>query len=364
MREVIVLGATGSVGTQTLDLIRQFPERFKVVGLSANKQVSVLEALREEFNLSASQVALGADASSELVKNQSADVVVYGITGSAGLAATIATLESGKVLALANKESLIVGGELVTSIAAPDQIVPVDSEHSALAQCLRAGDESEISKLILTASGGPFRGFSASQLESVTPEQALKHPTWSMGQIITINSASMVNKGLELIEAHLLFGVPIEKIAITVHPQSIVHSMVEFTDGSTIAQCSVTDMKLPIALALDWPKRQSGAIGKIDWSASHSWQFEPLDEEVFKAIPLAREVALRGLTFPAVYNAANEQGVEAFLAGKIGFSDIVQVIDRVIEMHNPPQAMTLQGVLSAEAWARTTADSLIAERIS
>ena len=364
MRSVIVLGSTGSVGTQALDFIRKTPDRFKVVGLSANSSSDLLEAQRVEFGLNSDQVALGAAEAAELARSGQADVVVHGISGSAGLAATIAALESGKTLALANKESLIVGGELVTKLAAPGQIVPVDSEHSALAQCLRSGSGEEVAKLILTASGGPFRGFTKEQLAAVTIDQALKHPTWSMGRIITINSASMVNKGLEMIEAQLLFGIPIERISITVHPQSAVHSMVEYTDGSVIAQCSITDMKLPIALALDWPARQPGAVKPIDWTQSHSWEFEPIDEEVFKAIPLAREVALRGLTYPAVYNAANEQAVEAFLAGQIGFVEIVSIIDQVIEKHNPPAALTLEGVLESETWARLVADSLIAERIS
>ena len=364
MRSVIVLGSTGSVGTQALELIREHPDKFKVVGLSANTSAELLESQRVEFGLGQDAVALGSEEAAELARNIEADVVVHGISGSAGLAATLAALESGKTLALANKESLIVGGELVTKIAKPGQIVPVDSEHSALAQCLRSGTDTEVSKLILTASGGPFRGFSAEQLRSVTVEQALKHPTWSMGRIITINSASMVNKGLEMIEAQLLFGVPIERISITVHPQSAVHSMVEYADGSVIAQCSITDMKLPIALALDWPNRQRGAVAAIDWTQSHSWEFEPIDEEVFKAIPLAREVALRGLTYPAVYNAANEQAVEAFLASRIGFVEIVSIIDQVIEQHNPPASLTLEGVLESESWARLTADSLIAQRIS
>jgi 1-deoxy-D-xylulose-5-phosphate reductoisomerase len=364
MRSVIVLGSTGSVGTQALEVIRKLPESFQVVGLTANSAADLLDAQRIEFGLTNDQVALGAQQAAALVRDTDADVVVHGISGSAGLAATLAALETGKTLALANKESLIVGGELVTKLAKPGQIVPVDSEHSALAQCLRSGEDAEIAKLILTASGGPFRGYSLEQLQSVTVEQALKHPTWSMGRIITINSASMVNKGLEMIEAQLLFGVPIERISITVHPQSAVHSMVEYTDGSLIAQCSITDMKLPIALALDWPKRQPGAVKPIDWSQSHTWEFEPIDEQVFKAIPLAREVALRGLTYPAVYNAANEQAVEAFLAGHIRFVDIVSIIDQVIEQHNPPATLTLEGVLESESWARLTADSLIAQRIS
>jgi 1-deoxy-D-xylulose-5-phosphate reductoisomerase len=361
MRRVIVLGSTGSVGTQALDLISQFPERFEVVGLSANSSVENLRAQAEQFAVPAGNLALGAAEAAQLVRSLDAEVVVHGINGSAGLDATIAALETGKTLALANKESLIVGGTLVKNLAKPGQIVPVDSEHSALAQALHAGSADEVSRLILTASGGPFRGLSRERLAGVSVEQALKHPTWSMGKVITINSASMVNKGLELIEAHLLFDIPIDRIAITVHPQSIVHSMVEYVDGSVIAQCSITDMKLPIALALDWPNRQPGAIEKIDWAKSHSWQFEPLDESVFQAVPLAREAALRGLTYPAIYNAANEQAVEAFLSGRIGFTEITAVIDRAIEAHTPDAEMTLDGVLAAESWAREVADELIAQ---
>lgn len=361
MRRVIVLGSTGSVGTQALELISKYPDRFEVVGLTANSSVELLSNQAKSFGVPQSQTALGSSAAAELVRSVQADVVVHGINGSAGLEATIAALETGKTLALANKESLIVGGSLVKNLAGPSQIVPVDSEHSALAQALHAGSASEVSRLILTASGGPFRGYSSEQLATVSVEQALKHPTWSMGRVITINSASMVNKGLELIEAHLLFDIPIDRIAITVHPQSIVHSMVEYIDGSVIAQCSITDMKLPIALALDWPNRQPGAIEKIDWTKSHTWQFEPLDESVFKSVPLAREAALRGVTYPAVYNAANEQAVSAFLKGRIGFADIIAVIDRAIELHSPDAHMTLESVLAAESWAREVADELIAQ---
>lgn len=361
MRRVIVLGSTGSVGTQALELIARYPERFQVVGLSANRSIEKLAQQASQFGVPSSQTALGAAAAAQLVRDVDADVVVHGINGSAGLEATLAALETGKDLALANKESLIVGGSLVTDLARPGQITPVDSEHSAIAQALHSGKQSEVSRLVLTASGGPFRGFSQEQLANVTVEQALKHPTWSMGKVITINSASMVNKGLELIEAHLLFDIPIDKIAITVHPQSIVHSMVEFVDGSVIAQCSVTDMKLPIAIALDWPNRLPGAIANIDWTQAHSWQFEPLDETVFQSVPLAREAALRGLTYPAVYNAANEQAVAAFLAGKISFVDIIRVIDRAIEAHSPDAQMTLHGVLAAESWAREIANELITQ---
>ncbi len=254
-----------------------------------------------------------------------------------------------------------MGGPLVKELAAPGQIVPVDSEHSAIAQCLRSGTESEVAKLILTASGGPFRGFSKQQLSEVTPQQALKHPTWSMGKVVTTNSASLVNKGLELIEAHLLFDIPFERIEVTVHPQSVVHSMVEFVDGSVIAQCSPPDMKLPIALGMAWPDRLGNVSQAVDWSKAHSWVFEPLDESVFGSVALARQVGIAGLTYPAVYNAANEQAVEAFHDGKIKFTGIFDVIQEVVQQHNASHPLTLDSVLDAELWARKTADLLIAK---
>jgi 1-deoxy-D-xylulose-5-phosphate reductoisomerase len=272
----------------------------------------------------------------------------------------MATLRTGKILALANKESLIVGGRLVTNLAKPGQIVPVDSEHSALAQALLAGTKSEVRKLILTASGGPFRGWSLDQLRDVTPEQALAHPTWVMGKVVTTNSATMVNKGLELIEAHLLFDVPIDQIEVTVHPQSVVHSMVEFVDGSVIAQCSPPDMKLPIALGMSWPNRVPNVAKAVDWTKSSTWNFEPLDEQVFKAVALARKVAKLGSTYPAVYNAANEEAVEAFHRGKIFFTQIVDVIERVVEAHEAPKELTIEAVLKAEVWARDRASAQMA----
>lgn len=356
-----MLGSTGSIGTQALEVIRANPEKFQVVGLSANSNSALLEQQRQALGLPESAVALGADQATNLVSSISAEVVLNGITGSAGLAPTIATLKSGKTLALANKESLIVGGALVRSLANPGQIVPVDSEHSALAQCLRSGKSSEVAKLILTASGGPFRGWSKKELKDVTPAQALAHPTWVMGRVITTNSATMVNKGLEVIEAHLLFDIPFEQIEITVHPQSIVHSMVEFLDGSTIAQASPPDMKLPIALGLSWPERVEQATTPLDWSRPHSWLFEPLDEEVFSSVRLAREVGKQGLTYPAVYNAANEQAVDAFHEGKIGFLEIVEIIERTVSKHSPESSLSLEGVLEAETWARQTADQLISQ---
>ena len=361
MRKVLVLGSTGSIGTQALDVFRANPDRFQLVGLSAFNNADLLEAQRLEFGLSAEVCVIGSDRAADLVLGSSADVVVNGITGSAGLKATINTLTSGKTLALANKESLIVGGRLVTSLAAPGQIVPVDSEHSALAQCLRSGSSSEVKKLILTASGGPFRGFSRAELANVTPAQALKHPTWDMGRVVTTNSASLVNKGLELIEAHLLFEIPFDRIDVTVHPQSVVHSMVEFVDGSVIAQCSPPDMKLPIALGMSWPERVPNVSNPVDWTKSHSWVFEPLDESVFGAVALARQVGTAGLTYPAVFNAANEQAVDAFHAGRLSFVGIVDLISEVVSLHRAEPELSLESVLEAERWARQTADSLIAK---
>lgn len=360
MRRIIILGSTGSIGTQALEVIAENPSLFEVVGLAAGANSELLEQQRVQFKLPVENAVLGAEAATDLAGRLDADVVVNGITGSIGLAATLATLESGKTLALANKESLIVGGKLVTAAAHPGQIVPVDSEHSALAQCLLGGTGPEVRKLILTASGGPFRGWSREQLEAVTPAQALAHPTWAMGRVVTTNSATMVNKGLEIIEAHLLFDVPFDRIEVTVHPQSIVHSMVEFVDGSVLAQCSPPNMKLPIALGMSWPNRVANVAEACDWSKAATWTFEPLDETVFRSVKIARQVGSAGLTYPAVFNAANEQAVDAFHAGRIGFNQIVDLIERVVEAHEPPSEMTMDGVLAAETWARQRADSQIA----
>jgi 1-deoxy-D-xylulose-5-phosphate reductoisomerase len=355
MRRVIILGSTGSIGTQALEVIEANPAEFELVGLAAGTNSDLLAAQQEKFKVK--HAVLGAEAATKLVEDTDADVVINGITGSIGLAPTLATLKTGKTLALANKESLIVGGRLVTEAATPGQIVPVDSEHSALAQCLLGGTQTEVRKLILTASGGPFRGWSKSQLEAVTPQQALAHPTWVMGKVVTTNSATLVNKGLELIEAHLLFDIPFERIEVTVHPQSIVHSMVEFVDGSVLAQASPPNMKLPIALGMSWPKRLPNVAPACDWSKAATWTFEPLDESVFTAVKLARQVGSAGLTFPAVYNAANEQAVEAFHAGFIRFDQIVEVVQRVVEAHDAEKELSLQSVLAAEKWARERADA-------
>jgi 1-deoxy-D-xylulose-5-phosphate reductoisomerase len=375
-RSVLVLGSTGSIGTQALDVLAARPDRFEVAGLAAGggdldllvrqvrehgvHRVAVARAeaagaLREL--LPGVEVLAGPDAATELTATAGADTVLNGITGSVGLGPTLAALASGATLALANKESLVAGGVLVTGAAAPGQVVPVDSEHSALAQCLRGGRADEVERLVLTASGGPFRGRRRADLADVTVAEAMAHPTWDMGPVITINSATLVNKGLELIEAHLLFDVPYERIDVVVHPQSIVHSMVTFTDGSTLAQASPPDMKLPIALALGWPDRLSGAASPCRWDAAQSWTFEPLDGDAFAGVRLARAAGVVGGCLPAVLNAANEELVEAFVAGALPFLGITDVLERVLDAadgwHADPA--TVAEVLAAEEWARAHA---------
>ncbi|MHB1172883.1 MAG: 1-deoxy-D-xylulose-5-phosphate reductoisomerase [Lacisediminihabitans sp.] len=359
MRRVIVLGSTGSIGVQALEVIAANRERFEIVGLGAGSNRILLAEQAAAFGVQ--HLALGADEAEQLVRTVQADVVLNGITGSVGLGPTLATLEAGTTLALANKESLIVGGDLVRARAKPGQLVPVDSEHSAIAQALRSGTPAEVGRLVLTASGGPFRGRSRQSLRDVTPRQALAHPTWDMGLVVTTNSSTLVNKGLEVIEAHLLFDVPYDRIEVTVHPQSIVHSMVEFVDGSTIAQCSPPDMRLPISLGLDWPHRIPGVGAPLDWTSASSWTFEPLDREAFPAVELAKSVGRAGGTYPAVFNAANEQAVAAFHAGRIGYLDILDTVAAVVDAHAPHESIvTLDGVLEAERWARAEADRLLA----
>ncbi|WP_370331654.1 1-deoxy-D-xylulose-5-phosphate reductoisomerase [Mycolicibacterium hippocampi] len=368
---VLILGSTGSIGTQALDVIAANPERFEIVGLAAGGGNPDLLA-RQRSRTGVTNIAVadpaaaqivgdvaytGPDAVTQLVEDTEADVVLNALVGALGLKPTLAALASGARLALANKESLVAGGPLVLRAAAPGQIVPVDSEHSALAQCLRGGTADEVAKLVLTASGGPFRGWSAARLENVTPEQAGAHPTWSMGPMNTLNSASLVNKGLELIETHLLFGVDYDRIDVVVHPQSIVHSMVTFTDGSTLAQASPPDMKLPIALALGWPARVAGAASACDFSTAATWEFEPLDNDVFPAVDLAREAGRGGGCLTAVYNAANEEAAEAFLGGRIPFPAIVRTVGDVLRAADQWSAepATVEDVLDAQLWARDRA---------
>jgi 1-deoxy-D-xylulose-5-phosphate reductoisomerase len=359
VRDVVILGSTGSIGTQALDLVRANPDRFRVVGLTAGgSNVALFEEQVAEFAPRYS--GLGEDASITAA-GLGCDVVLNGITGAVGLRPTLAALDAGNTLALANKESLIIGGPLVLERARPGQIVPVDSEHSAVAQCLRGGSPNEVRRLVLTASGGPFRGWTREQLADVTREQALNHPTWAMGPVITVNSATLVNKGLEVIEAHLLFGLPFDRIDVVVHPTSVVHSMVEFVDGSTILQASPPTMMIPIALGLEWPDRVPEAAPGVDWTKPETWQFFPLDDEAFPAVALAREAGLRGSTAPAVYNAANEVCVDAFLAGRLPFVDIVPTVASALARHDVPSKQTLEldDVLAADAWARSAARTLI-----
>ena len=359
-----MLGATGSIGTQTLDIVRANRDRFEVVGLSAGTQRDALEDFAHEFGVAASAVALGAEDAEQLVRDVEADVVINGITGSVGLGPTLAALETGRTLALANKESIIIGAPLVRQLAQPEQIVPVDSEHSALAQCLTAGRRDEVRRLVLTASGGPFRGRSRAELGDVTPADALAHPTWNMGRVVTTNSATLVNKGLEVIEAHVLFDVPFEQIDVVVHAQSIIHSMVEFIDGATMAQVSIPDMRLPIALGLDWPKRVPNAVPMMDWAKSHTWTFEPLDEEAFPAVRLAKQVGEAGGAHPAVFNAANEVAVDAFHDGALSFLGIVDTVAAVVDEFAASEESTARehtrdSLLAADAWARAQASRRI-----
>lgn len=387
-RRIVLLGSTGSIGTQAIDVVDGAPHLFEVVALSAgggnlellarqavHTGASVIGIAAGDPGQLASLVAAAAAAAgkqgyrpeiiagpdaSTRIAGVEADVVLNGITGSIGLAPTLAALTSGATLALANKESLIVGGSLVKAAAREGQIVPVDSEHSAIAQCLRSGSAAEVEKLILTASGGPFRGRSRDELHGVTPQEALAHPTWDMGVMVTTNSATLVNKGLEVIEAHLLFDVPLDRIDVVVHPQSVVHSMVQFIDGSIIAQASPPDMRLPIALGLGWPDRVPNAAAACDWTRAASWTFEPLDTEAFPAVGLAKDAAKQGSTFPAVFNAANEEAVAAFHAGRIRFTDIVATIESVLSEHSGSSGLTVESVLDAEDWARARAHERLA----
>ncbi len=392
-RDVVLLGSTGSIGTQAIDIVRRNPGRFRVVGIGAgggNVELLAAQALALEVDVvgvakaSAVQdlqlafyaeaqrqgyatggfrlpkIVAGPDAMTELAQ-WPCDVVLNGVVGSLGLAPTLAALRAGRTLALANKESLVAGGPLVrAAVTRPGQIVPVDSEHSALAQCLRGGRRAEVRRLVLTASGGAFRDRRRAELEHVTPEEALKHPTWDMGPVVTINSATLVNKGLEVIEAHELFDVPYADIEVVVHPQSVLHSLVEFADGSALAQASPPDMRLPIALALAWPDRVPAAAPAVDWTLAHTWELRPLDEEAFPAVRLAKQAGEAGRCRPAVYNAANEECVAAFAAGRLPFLGIVETLERVLTgAPDFPEPGTVEEVLAAETWARAQARELI-----
>ncbi len=379
MRDISILGSTGSIGVQALEVISANPTQFRVVALAAGG--SNIPLLVEQVRTFGVKV-VGIEGDGALLRDAlpgvnvidgkgaaaqvaaiPVDVVLNAITGSVGLAPTLNALGVGNKVALANKESLVAGGDLVLRAAKPGQLIPVDSEHSALAQVLRAGTKNEISKLILTASGGPFRN--RNDLSDVTLEEALAHPTWNMGPVVTINSATLVNKGLEIIEAHYLFDIPYSKIEAVIHPQSMIHSMVEFNDGSVIAQASPPSMKLPIALALSWPERTAGAISPIDWSTAHTWNFAPIDHARFPAIDLARRCGEIGGAMPAIFNAANEEAVTAFLQGEIKFTEIIEIVDAVLQ-HLASTAPTTLGdiadVSAIEDDARASANKNISMR--
>ena len=378
-QRVLILGSTGSIGTQALEVIADNPDKFVVVGIAAGGgQPDLVIAQAKALNLSSNHVAVanaeaaekvsaalggavfeGPDAAERLTREVEADTVLNGLVGSMGLAATLVTIEMGEYLALANKESLVAGGKMAINLAKPGQIIPVDSEHSAMAQCLRSGERGELAKLVLTASGGPFRGWTREQMWDVTPEQAAKHPTWTMGQMNTLNSATMINKGLELIEATLLFDIEPEHIDVTVHPQSIIHSMATFVDGATIAQASPPSMKLPISHALYWPRRVPDAQPQLDFSQVVDWHFEPLDDAAFPAVQLAREAAQN--SSGVVYNAANEQAAAAFLAGRIHFPEIVDTVAHVMGQYSQLAGVlsSVDDILAVEREARAKADARI-----
>ena len=373
MRDVVVLGSTGSIGVQALEIVAANPNKFRLVGLSGgrkNPQLLMQQAKKFNVPIVGSMAAapktdgvqvIDGDNSSVEIAALPCDIVLNGITGSIGLGPTLSALGVGNKVALANKESLVAGGELVMKYGA-DRIIPVDSEHSAIYQALLAGKKSDVKKLILTASGGPFR--ERSDLSDVTVADALNHPTWSMGEVVTINSATLLNKGLEIIEAHYLFDLPYENIEAVIHPQSVVHSLVEFIDGSTIAQASPPNMKGPIAYALSYPDRISKATAAIDWSKSHTWQFLPIDNEKYPAIELAKRCGQLGSGLPAVYNAANEVAVAAFLAGQIKFTAIIDIVEAVVQSfgsNTPTTIRDISDVSGVEQSARSNAGELIKE---
>lgn len=375
IRDVVVLGSTGSIGVQALEIIAANPNKFRIVGMSAGrKNPKLLMEQAKKFNVpivgtmaaapavDGVQVIEGDNSSVEIAALP-CDIVLNGITGSIGLGPTLSALGVGNKVALANKESLVAGGDLVMKFGR-ENLLPVDSEHSAIYQAMLAGKESDVKRLILTASGGAFRD--RTDLSDVTVADALNHPTWSMGEVVTINSATLVNKGLEIIEAHYLFDLPYSAIEAVIHPQSVVHSMVEFNDGSTIAQASPPNMKGPIAYALAYPERVAKATAPIDWSKSHTWNFSPIDNERYPAIDLARRCGELGGGLPAVFNAANEVAVDAFLAGKIKFTAIIEIVEQVVQAHGsntPTTIRDIADVSAVEQSARSKADSLIKELI-
>jgi 1-deoxy-D-xylulose-5-phosphate reductoisomerase len=362
-RSLIILGSTGSIGVQALEIVDANPELFEVIAITAagshpdliiaqakKYQVKTVGVIKNADLIKAAlpgvAVIDGASASTEIAAFK-CDVVLNAITGSIGLGPTLAAIKAGNQLALANKESLVAGGELVMPLAAENQILPVDSEHSAIWQCLQGNKASDISQLVLTASGGPFRD--REDLSGVTLEEALAHPTWAMGPVVTINSATLMNKGLEIIEAHHLFHLPYSQIEAVVHPQSIVHSMVEYKDGSTIAQASPPNMKGPIALAINFPHRTANATAPLDWSKASTWSFAPIDSKRFPAVALARHCGEIGGALPAIFNAANEVVVEAFIAGKVKFTEIIPTVEAIVAQYEKGSIPTLRDISDVSA---------------
>jgi 1-deoxy-D-xylulose-5-phosphate reductoisomerase len=382
MRRVVILGSTGSIGTQALDVIRHTPDRFQVVGLAAASNHELLVGQIREFmppvvavsdetaanelhaglaGLRSVEMVVGAEAAEQLARELDADIVLNAMVGAVGLPPTLAALQSGKTLALANKESLIVGGELVMDLVKgePERLVPVDSEHAALAQCLRGESREDLKRVIITASGGPFRGWTREELAKASVKEALAHPTWRMGPKITIDSATLMNKGLEVIEAHFLFGLDYSQIDVVIHPESVVHGIAEFADGAMMAQLSKPDMRLPIQLALAYPERLRAGVEPLDLASLGSLTFEPLDREAFPSLDLCFKAGRLGSTFPAVLNAANEVAVMAFLEGKIAMTGLPDVVERVLDDHQPASVVSVVTLDRADAWARRRAAEII-----
>jgi 1-deoxy-D-xylulose-5-phosphate reductoisomerase len=382
VRRLIILGSTGSIGTQALDVVRRHADRFEIVALAAATKHELLVGQVREFmppvvgvteetaaqelragleGLRAPEIITGPDAAERLARDVEADMVVNAMVGAVGLPPTLAALQSGKLLALANKESLVVGGELVLDLVKgePERLIPVDSEHAALAQCLRGERREDLRRVILTASGGPFRGWTRDELAKASVKEALAHPTWRMGPKITIDSATLMNKGLEVIEAHYLFRLEFSQIDVVVHPESVIHGLAEFTDGSLMAQLAEPLMRLPIQLALAYPDRLGKGVRSLDLASLRKLTFEPVDVEAFPALDLAYRAGRMGATFPAALNAANEVGVMAFLEGKIPLTGIAEVVARVLDEHEPASVVSLVTLDRADRWARRRAAELI-----
>jgi 1-deoxy-D-xylulose-5-phosphate reductoisomerase len=382
MRSLSILGSTGSIGVSTLDVVRQHPDKFSVTALAAGTDIALLaeqikefrplavsirdeesvQKLRELCGAYKPDILFGVEGAATIAESDGSDMVVSAIVGAAGLVPTVRAIKAGKHIALANKETLVVAGQLVSNLVKQHKVhlLPVDSEHSAVFQSLAGHRAEDVERIILTASGGPFRNTPAEEMKNVKLEQALKHPQWSMGAKITIDSATMMNKGLEVIEAHWLFNVPAEKIGVVVHPQSIIHSMVEYIDGCVLAQLGAPDMRAPIAYALAWPERCASGIPKLDLAKIGTLTFEEPNMVRFPALRLAFEALKAGRTCPAVLNAANEIAVAAFLDRKIGFTDIAETVEKTLQAHDAYAPVELEDYLQADRWARETAQKFIA----